>query len=268
MRIFGIDIAKEIYTSVIIIVVSFLVENILKSIVKKAFSPKRKHKKLDPRKLSTIKSLLCSIIRYVIWTLAILSLLGIYGVNTAALVTSLGVASLVIGLAFQDILKDVLVGVSMLFEDWFAVGDLIKINDFMGTVISVGLKSTKIQSFSGEIKILSNRNITEVINYSLDKTLAIVDIPVSYESKIDKVEKILKVTAATLKEKIPDLVDDVELLGVQELADSSVVFRLVGKCKPSKHFGVERQMKKEFKNSLDKNGIKIPYMQIEVHNEK
>ena len=76
------------------------------------------------------------------------------------------------------------------------------------------------------------------------------------------------VTAATLKDKIPSLVGDIEILGVQSLADSAVVFRLVGKCKPAKHFEVERQMRKEFKNSLDKNGIKIPYMQIEVHNEK
>ena len=268
MKIFGIVIAKEIYRSVIVIVVSLIVEKVLKSIIKKAFSPKRKHKRFDERKLSTIRSILCSIVKYTIWILAGLSILGIYGVNTAALITSLGVASLVIGLAFQDILKDILVGVSMLFEDWYAVGDIVKIGDFLGTVVSIGLKSTKIQSYSGEIKIISNRNISEVINYSLDEPLAVVDIPVSYESKIDKVEKILNVTSATLREKIPELIDDVKLLGVQELADSAVVFRLVGKCKPDKRFDVERKMKKEFKNSLDKNGIKIPYMQIEVHNEK
>ena len=75
-------------------------------------------------------------------------------------------------------------------------------------------------------------------------------------------------TSATLKEKIPSLIDEPEVLGVQELADSSVVFRISGRCKPAKHFEVERQMKKEFKNALDKNGIKIPYMQIEVHNDK
>lgn len=133
---------------------------------------------------------------------------------------------------------------------------------------SVGLKSTRIQAYTGEIRIISNRNINEVTNYSLDKTLAVVDIPVSYETKLDKAEKILKLTAATLKEKLPMLVEEPEVWGVQSLADSSVLFRIVGKCKPAKHFEVERQMKKEFKEALDKNGIKIPYMQIEVHNEK
>lgn len=268
MKIFGLVIAKEIYMPLIIIILALLIEKILKVVIKKAFNPNKKHVKFDSRKVDTIRSFLCNIVKYVVWVIAVLSLLAVFGVNTAALITGLGVVSLVVGLAFQDILKDILVGTSILFENWFAIGDLVKIGDFTGYVISVGLKSTRLQSFTGEIKIISNRNIVEVINYSLDNTLAIVDISVSYETKLDKVEKILQVTAATLKDKISMLTEDPEVLGVQELSDSAVVFRIVGKCKPAKHFAVERQMKKEFKNALDKNGIKIPYTQIEVHHEK
>ena len=268
MKILGITIAKEIYMPIIIIVCSIIIEKLLKLIINKAFNPNKKRNKIDVRKAKTLNSMLSNVSRYVVWIIAALYILSVFGVNTAAIITGLGVASLVIGLAFQDILKDVFSGVAILFENQFAIGDLVKIGDFTGTVIALGLKTTRLQAYTGEVKIISNRNITEVINYSLDKTLAVVDIPVSYESKIDKVEKILNVTAATLKDKIPALTDDIELLGVEELSDSAVVFRLVGKCKPAKHFEVQRQMKKEFKNSLDKNGIKIPYMQIEVHNEK
>lgn len=268
MKILGITIVKEIYMPIIIIISAIIIERLLKLIIDKAFNPNKKRNKIDIRKAKTLNSMLSNVSRYVVWIISLLYILSVFGVNTAAIITGLGVASLVIGLAFQDILKDVFSGVSILFENQFAIGDLVKIGDFTGTVIALGLKTTRLQAYTGEVKIISNRNITEVINYSLDKTLAVVDIPVSYESKIDKVEKILGVTAATLKDKIPALVDDIELLGVQELSDSAVVFRLVGKCKPAKHFEVQRQMKKEFKNSLDKNGIKIPYMQIEVHNEK
>ncbi len=268
MKIFGISIPKEVFMPIIIIAVAFIFNKICQQIIKKTFNPEKKHHKFDSRKLMTIKSLLSTLIRYVIYVMAFLSILNVFGVNTAAIITGLGVFSLVIGLALQDVLKDVLVGVSILFENQFAVGDLVKIGDFTGTVISLGIKTTKIQAYTGEVKIVSNRNISEVINYSMDKTLAVVDIPVAYESKLDKVEKILKVTAATLKEKIPVLVGDVEILGVEKLDDSAVVFRVVGKCKPAKHFEVQRQLRKEFKNALDKNGIKIPYPQIEVHNEK
>ncbi len=268
MKIFGITIAKEIYMSVIIIVLAILTERILKIIIKKTFNPKKKHKKFDSRKAATINSLLSNVVRYAVWVLAILSLLSVFGVNTAALITGLGVVSLVIGLAFQDILKDILVGVSILFENWYAVGDLIKIGDFTGTVTSIGLKATRLQAYTGEIKIISNRNITEVINYSLDKTLAVVDVPISYETNIDKAEKVLKTRAATLKNKIPYLTDEPEVWGVEKLDDSSVIIRVVAKCKPTKHYDVQRIMKKEFKEALDKNGIKIPYIQVEVHNEK
>lgn len=268
MKIFGIVIAKEIYMPILIIVASFLLEKLLKIIIKNILNSSVKHTKMPKKKADTLKSILLNITRYVIWIVAALMLLSVFGVNISAIIAGLGVMSLIIGLAFQDILKDILVGVSILFENQFSVGDLVKIGDFTGTVRSIGLKTTRIKAYTGEVKIISNRNISEIINYSLDNTYAIVDIPVSYESKIEKVEKILMVTAATLKDKIPDIVGDIELLGVQELSDSAVVFRLSAKCLPAKHFGVQRILKKEFKNSLDKNGIKIPYMQIEVHNDK
>ena len=267
MEIFELKLPR-IVIPVIIILVAILVNRILQIIIKKIFNPDINDKKLEPKKVKTIRSLLCNVSKYFVWIIAIFALLGYFGVNTAAIITGLGIVSLVIGLAFQDILKDILVGFSIVFENQFSVGDLVKIGDFQGTVISLGIKTTRIQAYTGEVKIISNRNITEIINYSVDKTLAVVDIPVSYESKIDKVEKILMVCAATLREKIPSLVGNIELLGVQDLSDSAVVFRLVGKCKPAKHFEVERQLKKEFKNCLDKNGIKIPYPQVEVHNEK
>lgn len=268
MKIFGLKIVKEIYMPILIVIIAILMEKILRNIINKTFNPEKKHHKFDSRKVSTIRSLLCNITKYVVWIIAILSVLSVYGVNTAAIITGLGVVSLVIGLAFQDMLKDILVGVSILFENWYAVGDLVKIGDFEGTVIALGLKTTRVQAFTGEIKIISNRNITELTNYSMDKTLAVVDLSVSYESKIDKVEKIILVAAASIKDKIPNIVGDINLLGIERLDDSAVVFRIVAKCKPTKHYEVQRQLKKEFKNVLDKNGIKIPYPQVEVHYEK
>lgn len=266
MHIFGIVISEKIYMPIIIILVAMLLDKICQTILKSKIT--KKLNKLNSKKMATINSVIANLIRYAIYIIALLAILKVFGINTAALVTGLGVVSLVLGLALQDILKDILAGVSIIFEGQLAIGDYVKIGNFQGTVIMLGLKSTKIQAFTGEIKIISNRNITDVINYSLDKTLAMIDIPVSYESDLDKVEKILKVTAANLNDKIPSLVNELEILGVQELADSSVVFRIIGKCKPAKHFEVERTLKKEFKCALDKNGIKIPYPQVEVHNAK
>ena len=267
MTIFGITISKKIIP-LIIIIMTFVIDNILQIIIKKVFNPNINRKKIDKKKIKTLRTVFCSISKYVVWIIGLFVLLSYFGINTTAIVTGLGVISLVIGLAFQDMLKDILVGFSILFENQFSVGDLVKINDFTGTVIYLGIKSTKLQAYTGEVKIISNRNISEVINYSVDNTLAIVDVPISYETKIDKAEKVLLLHAMTLKDKIPEIVDDIIYMGVQELADSSVILRFSAKCKPAEHFAAERVLKKEFKNCLDKNGIKIPYPQLEVHNEK
>ena len=268
MKLFGLFISKKIYMPIIIIMCTIIVERVLNFVIKKIFNPNIKHRKMDSKKIQTIRSLLINIIRYVIWAISILWILSIFGINTAAIITGLGVASLVIGLAFQDILKDVLVGIAILFENQFRVGDYVKIGDFEGTVTSLGLKSTRIKAYTGEIKIISNRKIDELINYSMSDLLAVVDLSVSYESKLDEVEKILKLTAMSLKDKIEELISDPEVLGVQSLDDSAVVFRVVAKCKPATHYVAQRKLRKEFKLSLDKNKIKIPYPQLEVHNAK
>ena len=111
-------------------------------------------------------------------------ILNLYGINTTSIIASLGVASLVIGLAFQDIIKDFLAGIFIIFDNEYAVGDTVEINGFKGEVISLGLKTTKIKAYTGEVKALSNSSFTEVINYSLNHSNILMYIPISYETKI------------------------------------------------------------------------------------
>lgn len=270
MHIFGITISDKIYMPILIIIVAVILEKLLKLLIKLKYENKKVQKR-NNKKFTTISVLLKNLSKYIIYIIALLAILKVFGINTAALVTGVGVISLVLGLAVQDLLKDILAGLAIILEGQLSIGDYVKVNDFLGYVIYVGIKTTKIQAYSGEIYIVSNRNINTIINYSIDRTLAIVDLSIGYEEDIDKVEKILKVTAANLCDKIELLEEEIEVLGVQDLSDSSVVIRVVGKCKPAKHIEVEkveRMMRKEFKKSLDKNGIKIPYPQVEVHNAK
>ncbi|MEG2351155.1 MAG: mechanosensitive ion channel family protein [Bacilli bacterium] len=268
MKIFGLIIPKIVYMPIIIIIIAIIINKIAQTVVSKTFDPSRKSSKFNIGKIKTIKGLLSNVCRYVIYIIAFLALLSVFGINATSIVAGLGVVSLVIGLALQDILKDVLVGVSILFEDQFSVGDLIEISGFKGEVLSIGLKTTRIQAYTGEIKIISNRNISEVINYSISKSLAVIDIVVDYDSKLDKVEKILLITSATIREKVPDLLSEVEVLGVQELSKDGVVIRITGKCKPAKHFEVQLQLLKEYRSALEKSGIKTPYLKNGDSNEK
>ena len=146
----------------------------------------------SPRRKDTIINLSKNIFKYLILILVVLEILKLYGVDTTSIIASLGIFAAVIGLAFQDILKDLLAGVSIIFDNKFAVGDMVSINDFTGTVIQFGLRTTKIKSFSGEVKSISNSSFTEVVNYNLAGCDLYIKLNVAYNTNIEKLEMVLE----------------------------------------------------------------------------
>lgn len=240
---------------IIYILIAKTIKNISKINIKSS-------KGLDKRK-TTIISLIKNIIKYIIAVIVIIMILNLYGVNTTSIIASLGAATVIIGLAFQDIIKDFLAGVFIIFDNEYAVGDWVKINDFTGEVISLGLKTTKIRAYSGEVKILSNSSFTEVINYSFNKTNLIVNIPVSYETNLEKLEKVLN----NISEKIKNNkdVNDVTLLGVDSFDDSCIKYAITINCNPMTQNGIRRETLKLIKITFDKEEICIPYNKLDVN---
>jgi small conductance mechanosensitive channel len=193
-------------------------------------------------------------------------ILEVFGVDTKSLVASLGVIGVVLGLALQDTLKDFLSGFNIIFENQFDVGDNVKIGTFRGEVISLGLKTTKVKAFTGEVLIVSNRNIIEVINYSMNNSLALIDILVSSSTKVSEVEKILEKLIKKLSKEIEGLISEITLVGVTNITANSIDLRLTVETEPLKNFEVERIIRREVKIELDKHGIDMPYQQMVVHN--
>lgn len=269
MKIFDIKVPTELVNSVIIIIIAIILNLIIKKMVNKILKANViKKTKVEERRAKTILMLIRRIVKYFIILLTFLSVLSIWHVNTTAIVTSVGALSVVIGLAFQDLLKDFLVGISIVFENNFSVGDFVEINGFKGEVVSFSLKSTRLKSLTGEVRIISNRQISELTNYSINKTNLLININVSYEDNIEKVEKVLKEVCSNIT-KITDKVSDVVLCdGVEDLGDSSVIFKLSTYVNIKDIYYVKRIILKEVKMLFDKNNIKIPYPQVEVHNGK
>ena len=256
---------KEVIYPIVIITIGMFIYLILKSSVKRLF--KLRINKMDQRRAKTLCSLVNNIIKYFIFIFCTLAILEVYNISTRGIITSLGVIGLVAGLAFQDTLKDFLAGFSIIFENAYAVGDTVTIGEFKGKVISLGLKTTKIQSMTGDIKVISNSNISSVINHSLDDAYDFIDIPVSYDEDIEKVEKVLNdLLQDELKNN--EEVLDIELLGIEKLDSSSMNFRIKIKTHSMKQFGVRRQVLKHVKQEFNKNKITIPYEQVVVHNAR
>ena len=126
-------------------------------------------------------------------------------------------------------MKDIITGFFIIFEDQFSVGDYVRIGGFEGTVDEIGLRTTKIQSFTGEMHIFPNGNINEVTNFSLHNSVAVIDVGVAYEENISHVEEVIQELLTDLPNRYEDLVAPPELLGVQNLAASDVVLRIMQK---------------------------------------
>ena len=256
---------KEVIAPILIIIFSIITCRIIQGIVKRTL--KIKSGKADKKKQETLISVINNIIKYFIMIIALLMILDVFGIDTKTLVTSLGVVGLVAGLAVQDLLKDIISGMSIIFENQFYVGDTVEINEFKGEVIHLGLKTTKLKSYTGEVKIISNRNITEVINYNLANSLAIADFQISYESDTQKAEKVLTNLCEKLTKELNNIKGEVSLLGVTKLDSSGVEYRITVETLPLKQYEVSRTILKAVKIELEKNKINIPYPQVVVHNE-
>lgn len=253
---------KEFITPLIVIIVCILLCVISKKIVYKIFD--FKGLKLKDGKKKTIINLINNIIRIVIVLTGVLIILETYGIDTKSLVASFGVVGLVAGLAMQDVLKDFIAGISMIFEGQFSIGDCVSINGFKGEVIPSNLRTTKLKAYTGEIKILSNRNINEIINYSLSLSNLIIDVDVAYESDIDEVRQVLDDLCLKLQKK--HKIKEFSCLGIQELSSNSIKFRLVLLTKYEDMYTLDRKIKEEIIKVFNENNITIPYNQVVIHN--
>lgn len=268
MNLFNLHISEKIYLPIIIILVGILVYIFVKEILNAKISIKKGLTKHEKRSLETVHLLIKNIIKVVILVFVVLSILQVLGVDTTTLIASVGALTVVVGLAFQDLLKDYLVGAAIILESQFAIGEIVEINHFKGEVVSLNLRSTRLKSLTGETKIIANRNISEVINYSLDDVLVKVLVSVSYDSDIKKVEKVLNDLTNRLNKEIEELNSEINIEGVDSLNTSSVDFLLTCKSSARNQYMVRRKILREVKLEFDKNNIKIPYTQIEVHNGK
>lgn len=241
------------------IIINSIVTKITKKITNKGTNSNDKRK-------TTVINLIKSIIKYLILIIVVLGVLDAYGVDTTSIIASLGVAAAVIGLAFQDIIKDFLAGITIIFDNKYAVGDIIEINGFKGTVISLGLRTTKIKAFTGEVKCIGNSSFNEVTNYNLAVSDLFIKLNVAYDTNIDKLEKVLE----SLREDILAIenVQDYKLLGVDALGESGIVYMIDVTCKATTGAGIKRKVLRMVKDTFDKEKISIPYTTVDINIRK
>lgn len=249
--------------------ISMIVVRVAKMAIKKFFHIRMNGPiALQPaseRRYRTILRLLQSVISYVVYFSAIIAILSAMNIRVAGLLAGAGIVGLAVGFGAQSLVKDVITGFFIIFEDQFGVGDYIKITSTEGTVLEIGLRTTKIKGTAGEINIIPNGSITEVVNYSINNSIAIIDVSVAYSSDIEKAEKLIEQYLKTLPAAHEEIVSEPTLLGVQNVVGAEVTLRISVETLPMQHFAISRMIRRDIKDIFDRNGIEIPYPKMMVY---
>lgn len=214
-------------------------------------------------KKNGVVSIILNIVKYFLITLCILVILQINGIDVTSAIAGLGIASVIVGLALQDALKDIIMGVNIISEDFFHIGDVVKVGEYSGKITSLTLKSTHlINNEDGYEVSICNRNIDKVLVYN---GIFNLDIPLSYHESPEKIKTVFgEITKeiASWKE-----VRKVENIGIQEYQDSSILYRLRIIVAPTNRMLIRRRALAKVDEMLRSNDITIPFPQLDVHND-
>ena len=220
-------------------------------------------------KTVTIVRFINSTIRYLAAFVVLFSILAVVGVDATTILASAGILALVVGLGAQTLIADIIAGLSIVFEEQFDVGDIIVVDGFRGVVYEIGLATTKVVDYSGNLKSIRNSQINTVINQSHDLSNAVAYCSVDYSSDLAYVRKVVEEELLKqFKAAIPSIVGEPKYLGVSELEDSGIQLMFLAKCNEEDRFSTQRAMNEIAITVLSKAGIEIPFPQVVVSQRK
>lgn len=212
----------------------------------------------------TYLALSLNIVRGLLVLAALILILQIHGVNVSSLVAGLGIVGAIVGLALQDMLKDMIMGCNILTGEYFAVGDVVKYGNITGEVVQFSLRATKIRELATDnIVTVSNRNILEIAKASNELFLT---VPTAYEADPAEMETFL--TRLAQEAEGLEGVEKCTMLGLAKLNDYSVDYLLGIVAQPAVHNAVRRRVYGLIRHRFAENGYVIPYPQMDIHTEK
>lgn len=215
----------------------------------------------DPARLAQVRTL-AGVVRAtglaIIGAIVSLQFLAAVGVNLAPLLASAGIAGVAIGLAAQNVVKDVLNGTMILVEDQFNVGDVVTLAGLTGTVEAMSLRKTTVRGGDGTLYVIPNSQITTVANQSADFSVATVNVSVDFSADPNRVIEILSSIANDVR-NMPEYKDlflaEPQILGVDSVKGSQLIFPVVFKTRAQKQYGPIREFQRRVRLALEENHL-------------
>jgi len=222
----------------------------------------------EEKRFITLKNIIDNILRVLIVLVATIMALKELGFDVTALLTAAGIGGLALSLGAQDLIRDYISGFFLLVEDQVRVGDVADINGFSGTVEEMTLRTLTLRALDGTATIIPNRQITAVSNMTKSFSRYVIDIEVAYKENVDEVMAVLKeigeglVTDPVFKS---DILEPLEILGVDDFSASGVNIKIMITTKPLQQWVVGRELRRRIKNTFDEKGIEIPFPHLSLY---
>lgn len=252
-------IIDKIITIIAIIILMYFSIKIGKHLIKKFVDRQIKSNailSLDTQRAKTLGEVLKSVLKYSVYFMGIAIIISkLFG---GISITFASIGGIAVGLGAQSLIKDLINGFFILFENQFVVGDHVTIGSYNGIVKSIGIRATVIADFTGDVHSIPNGSITGVTNHSRNNIRFVVDVNVSNEENVETIINIIATTCEEFKNKNQEYVDEpLEIKGITALELASVTIRVVGKSKPLMQWKMENELRMAIKLELDKNKIYV-----------
>ena len=250
------------FWSMVVILFSLLIYHIVARVLN--IREKKVTKIMNNKKNKTVIHMLKSLLAGALSIVTVLMVLQIYGINVSSMLAGVGIASIVIGFALQDSLKDIIRGFVIVSDDYYEIGDVIKFNDNVGPVTSISLLTTKIQDINTmNIVSIANRNIDKV---EIDPGYVYIPVPLPLNLKVAKADEVMKEIIKKLHHQSGILTAAYQ--GINQINNSSLSYQIVITCDPSNKLQIRRDVLHTIITTLEENKINIPHSQLDVHSSR
>ncbi|WP_191565749.1 mechanosensitive ion channel family protein [Metabacillus idriensis] len=242
-----------------ILIAFIVVRAIGTKLVEKTFTRVQERQSISLGRSRTLQSLTLNLFSYILIFIFVVMVFEVFEYDATALLAGAGVVGLAIGFGAQGLVSDVVTGFFLLLEKQLDVEDYVTTAGYSGIVEQVGLRTTQIRSFDGTLNYVPNREIISLSNHSRGNMRALVDIGISYDDNIDDAIAVMQEACDRIASEDPAILEGPSVIGVQGLGASDVVIRIIAKTENMMQWGVERNLRKVLKETLDANGIEIPF---------
>ena len=249
---------KAILNSAVILLVLFAAEGAVGYILS-LLKPKS-------NRVRTMIALTRNLMRYIVILIGICLVLTVFGVDIITILAGLGIIALIVGFGAESLIADVVTGMFILIDNQYNIGDIIEINGFRGTVTDISVRTTVLTDPGGNVKIINNSDMKNILNRSDNSSKAITEFPIPYDTDVEALEEKIPELLKKIREAHLDMMkSDPVYLGIDRLDDSSIVLKFYAEVAESDIFAGARVLNHDLLIGMRKLGVEVPFPQFDVH---